>query len=104
MPSRMPLAMWVSCQRRMQGNRVNFSGGDEAYEEGVVPCGDLAPQAHGIFGLGLSEQVVGHVPEGGEVGGSVLGADAAFVVAEGHVHDPVEAVFDRPVRADDRPE
>ena len=42
--------------------------------------------------------------EGGEIGGGVLGADAAFVIAEGHVHDPVEAVLDRPVGADDRAE
>jgi hypothetical protein len=26
----------------------------------------------------------------------MVGADAAFVVAEDHVHDPVQAIFDRP--------
>lgn len=42
--------------------------------------------------------------EGGEVGGRVIGSDAAFVVAEDHVHHPVQAVLDRPVTADDRPD
>ena len=44
---------------------------------------------------------MGHVLEGGEVGGGVIGADAAFVVAEDHVHHPVQTVFDRPMTADD---
>ena len=39
--------------------------------------------------------------DGGEVGGRVVGADAAVVISEDHVHDPVQAVFDRPVRADE---
>jgi hypothetical protein len=39
-------------------------------------------------------------PRGGEVGGRVLGSDAAFVVAEGHIHGPTETVFDRTVIAD----
>ena len=51
-----------------------------------------------------SHQVVRHVFDGGEVGGSVFGSDAAFVVAEDHVHDPVQAVLDRPMAADDRPD
>jgi hypothetical protein len=45
------------------------------------------------------EQIVCHVPEGREVGGRMLGADASIVVAEGHIHDPVEAVLDCPVAA-----
>ena len=40
--------------------------------------------------------------EGGEIGWRVLGADAAFVVAENHIHHPVQAVLDCPVAADDR--
>ncbi|GAJ30015.1 hypothetical protein AA0498_0666 [Acidomonas methanolica] len=39
-----------------------------------------------------------------EVCGSIFGPDAAFIVAKHHVHDPVEAIFDRPVTADDRAE
>ena len=51
---------------------------------------------------GFADEVVGHVFEGGEVRGGLIGADAAFVVAEEHVHDPVQAVLDRPMVADDR--
>ena len=41
------------------------------------------------------------MPKGGEVGGCVFGSDAAFVIPEGHIHHPVEAVFHGPVTADD---
>jgi hypothetical protein len=34
--------------------------------------------------------------DGGEVGGGVVGSDAAFVIAEDHVHDPVQVVLDIP--------
>jgi hypothetical protein len=40
--------------------------------------------------------------DGCEVGGGVLGADAPFVIAEHHVHDPVHA-FDRPVNRTGNP-
>ena len=46
---------------------------------------------------------MGHVPQGCEVGRCVLGSDAAFVVAEDHVHDPMQAVFHGPVITDHRP-
>jgi hypothetical protein len=45
---------------------------------------------------------VGHVPDGGEVGRSVVGSDPALVVAEDHVQNPVQTVLDCPVAADDR--
>ena len=32
----------------------------------------------------------------------MVGSDAAFIIAKDHVHDPVQAVLDRPVTADDR--
>src|SRR5208283_1506764 len=38
--------------------------------------------------------------DGREVGGRVLFADAAFVVAKEHVHHPVETVFDAPMAPD----
>ena len=38
--------------------------------------------------------------EGDEIGGSVVGAHAAFVVAENHVHDPMSVVFDHAMPAD----
>src|SRR6059058_4681678 len=34
--------------------------------------------------------------DGGEVGWGVVGSDAALVIAEDHVHDPVQAVASRP--------
>jgi hypothetical protein len=42
--------------------------------------------------------------DGGEVGWGVIGADAALVVAESHIHDPVQAVLDHPMGSDSRPE
>src|SRR5882672_2508939 len=88
----------------IQGNRVKNSCCDEACEEVVIPSGDFAAEAEGILAWGSSDQVEGHMLDGGEVGGCVIGADAAFVVAEIHVHDPVKAVFDHPMGSDRRPE
>src|SRR5712691_4162378 len=87
-----------------QGNRVKNSCCDEACEEVVIPSGDFAAEAEGILAWGSSDQVEGHMLDGGEVGGCVIGADAAFVVAEIHVHDPVKAVLDHPMGSDSRPE
>jgi hypothetical protein len=39
-----------------------------------------------------------------EISGSMIGSDPAFIVAKDHVHDPVRAVFDRPMTAYDGPE
>src|SRR5258707_15476475 len=84
----------------LQGNRVKNSCCDEACEEVVIPSGDFAAEADGILAWGSSDQVEGHMLDGGEVGGWVIGADAAFVVAEIHVHDPVKAVLDHPMGSD----
>ena len=73
----------------VQGNRVKKSCCDEACEEVIVPCSNLALEAESVLAGGFSDQVVCHVLYGGEVGGSVIGTDATFVVAEDHVHDPV---------------
>jgi hypothetical protein len=62
-----------------------------------------AGEADGILAWGSSDQVEGHMLDGSEVGGSVIGSDAAFVVAEIHVHDPVKAVLDHPIGSDRRP-
>jgi len=72
-----------------QGNRVKGSCGDEACEEIVVPGGDFAPQAERVLAFGVAEEVEGHVLDGGEVGGRVIGSYAAFVVAKDHVHGRV---------------
>ncbi len=37
--------------------------------------------------------------QGDDIFRRVLGSDAALVVSEGHVHDPVQSVFDRPMIA-----
>ena len=39
--------------------------------------------------------------DGCEIGGSMIGADTAFVVAEDHVEDPMEAVLYGPMVADE---
>jgi transposase len=44
------------------------------------------------------DQVSRHVLERREVGGSIFGSHAAFIVAKDHVHDPMQAVFHRPMR------
>jgi hypothetical protein len=36
----------------------------------------------------------------GEIGWSVIGSDAGFVIAENHVHDPMQTVLDAPVGSD----
>ena len=43
------------------------------------------------------------MPDRGEVSGRVVGPDAALVVAEDHVHDPMQLILDRPVVSDDGP-
>ena len=77
------------------------ASGNEICEEGVVRGDDFAFQAEAVFAGGFADQIVSHVAEGGEVGGRMFGADSAFVVAEDHIHDPMEAVLDRPMAADD---
>src|SRR5208283_3514113 len=74
----------------LQGNRVKRSRGDEAREKVVIPCCDLAPAAQGVLAGNLSEQVMGHVFNGGEIGRGVIGPDAALVIAADHVHGRVE--------------
>ncbi|MBI1209743.1 MAG: transposase, partial [Azospirillum sp.] len=103
-PSKVSCPSWCRRQSgwlRRQGNRVKKSSGDEACQEFVIPGSDFSSEAQGVLSGGLSDQVVGHVLESGDVGRCVVGTDAAIVVAEGHVHDPVEAILDRPVVAND---
>jgi hypothetical protein len=44
---------------------------------------------------------MGYVHYRGETGRRVIGADPAFVVAKGYVHDPMQSLLDRPMAADD---
>jgi hypothetical protein len=85
-----------------QGNRLKLSSSDEACEIFVVPSGGFASQADGILSRRLAVKVVGDVSASREIGRGVGGSDATFVVAEDHVHDPVQRVLDGPVRADHR--
>jgi hypothetical protein len=40
--------------------------------------------------------------DGVETGGYVIGSHPAFIVSEGHIDDPVQAVLDRPMTAHDQ--
>ena len=91
--------MWP---RHGQGNRLKLSSSDEACQILVVPSGGFASQADGILPGRLAVEVVGDVSACREIGRGVGGSDATFVVAEDHVHDPVQRVFNGPVRADHR--
>ena len=75
---------------------------DEADEEVVSPCGDFAPQSDRVLAIGSSDEVERHVLERGEVGWGVVGPQPAFVVAEDHIEDPVQAVLDSPVISNER--
>src|ERR1035437_10031572 len=72
-----------------QANRVKNSSCDETCEEVVVPSGDFAFESEAIFAGDFSDQIGGHVSQRGEIGGGVVDAGRAFVVAEDHVHHPV---------------
>ena len=78
--------------------------GDEAGEEFVVPGGDFTLESKADLAGRSSDQVEGDVLDGGEIGRGVLGADRAFVIAEDHVHDPMQAVLNRPMSTDNRPD
>src|SRR4051812_34483905 len=84
-----------------QGDRANRLCCDEVGEVVVVPCGNLSPEAYGVLAGRSARQVQRHVFDGGEVGGGVVGSDAAFIVAEDHIHDPVQAVLDGPMASHD---
>src|SRR3954467_14833018 len=84
-----------------QGNRANRLCCDEAGEVVLVPCGNLSPEAYGVLAGRSARQVQRHVFDGGEVGWGVVGSDAAFVIAEDHVHDPVQAILDGPMASHD---
>ena len=97
---------WLqSSQPFAQGNRVNESSGATrlARKSSSQPAALRLSRSDPLPGR-LSDQVVGHVLDGGEIGWSVIGSDPALVVAEDHVHHPMQAVLDRPVAADDRPQ
>ena len=69
-------------------------------EKGSVPAGLLAFTLDGTGSRVLFEDGQGDSAEPGEVLGSIAGAGAAGVLAEDHVEDPMDAVFNGPVAAD----
>ena len=73
---------------------------DKACKKVVVPCGDLAFDAQAVFAGRGSQQVARHMLDGGKVSGRISFADAAFIVAEDHVHDPVQPVLNAPMASD----
>ena len=83
-----------------QGKQVKDSCCDETCEVFIVPTGGFAFEVYGIFGGRPPLKVVGHMPQLREVGRGVLGPDAAFIIAEHHVHDPMKAVLRRPMVSD----
>src|SRR3954469_23321889 len=87
---------WQRINQSAQGNRANRLCCNAAGEVVVVPCGDLSPEAEGVLAGGCARQVQRHVVDGGEVGWGVVGSDAASVITEDHVHDPMQAVASRP--------
>src|ERR1700730_10624523 len=95
---------WIKNALEGQGNRVKNLCCNETCEEVVVPGGDFAFETEAVLAGGLADQIVGDMPERSEGGGGVLGSSPTFVSAEGHVHDPVEGVLDRPMVAGDRAE
>jgi hypothetical protein len=50
---------------------VKKSSGDQAYEELIVPGSNFAREGQGIFAGSPADQIVSHVLEGREIGGSV---------------------------------
>src|SRR5215469_17499167 len=70
-------------------------------EEFVLPPGkvEFAPQRHA--GSILLHQVEGHVAENGEVISSVIATVSRLVLVHDGIENPVQAVFDAPMQADD---
>src|SRR6476660_8924501 len=72
---------------------------DQLDEKVVIPSGGLSPKTDGVFARRVAEQVVCHVFDDSEVGRGIVGPHTALIIPESHVHDPMQAVLDRPVPA-----
>ncbi len=83
---------------------MNELSSDHAVEEFVIPSGGMACEINGSLPFASPDEVQGHMLDGVEVGGRVVGSHPALVIAERHVHDPMQAVLDCPVAAHDRPD
>src|SRR4051794_27242244 len=92
--------IWRYAAPSLQGNRLNRLCNEHPDQVLVIPPCALAAKAERLLSRRAADQVLRHVPDGGEVGRGVGVPDATLVVAEGHVHDPVQAVLDAPVIPD----
>ena len=60
----------------------------------LIPGGDVATGSHAVLALASAQEIAGHVLDGGEVRRRVLASYAALIVAEHHVHHPVQPILD----------
>ena len=72
---------------------------DEVGEIVIVPGGGFESQPDLIPAWVFACEVGGHVFDCDEVLGGLIGSDAAFVILEGHVENPVQAVLNGPMVA-----
>src|SRR4051794_20774218 len=86
-----------------QGNRISDLGEDFG-EICVLPSRPLDLDAQGALGRLLANEIEGHVTEDSEVVGAIIQAISGIVFVHDDVEAPVQAVFDRPVRAGDMAE
>src|SRR6516162_10145627 len=76
---------------------------EELEKIGVVPTGFLAFRFDAqALGLVLTDEVEGEVTQHRDVFGGRPRADAALILAEGHVEGPMDLIFDAPMAADHR--
>lgn len=89
-----------------QGNcTLVVETGEDGEEVGVVEGGAEALGGEAALRRTLlAEEIAGEVAQHRQILGPVADADPTFVLAEGHVEDPVDTILDPPVPADDPPE
>jgi hypothetical protein len=75
-----------------QGNRVKQSCGDETCEELIVPCGHFAFEAEAVFAGSFSDEVEGDVLDG-EIGGCVIGSEAATLWTDRCIFEAVAVLL-----------
>src|SRR3954451_21199478 len=73
--------------------------GEEAGQEGVVPCGAHALCLHGPLGAFELGKVESEAPQQGDVLRSVILTGSGLVFIHGHVENPVQAVLHSPMGA-----
>ena len=87
-PGRLHLNWWLGLEANQLAQVVLVPGGRQP----------LVGNAH-LEGAVLPQQIVGDASEDGHVVGCVARTDAAVVLAQGHVQDPVVSLLDGPVTA-----